>query len=98
MLWVVPYISPDSPAFRDLEREGLLLRAADGLPAIRRWWNGFSAILDLSDPAAVAWFHDRSDALIDLGVYGFKFDGDTVGALRSAVKPGDVIPEVLIQD
>src|SRR5690625_6084822 len=36
MLWVVPYISPDSPAFRDLEREGLLLRAADGLPAIRR--------------------------------------------------------------
>src|SRR5699024_4853838 len=92
MLWVVPYISPDSPAFRDLEREGLLLRAADGLPAIRRWWNGFSAILDLSDPAAVAWFHDRADALIDLGVDGFKFDGADVGDFRSDDLTGGLLP------
>lgn len=92
MLWVVPYISPDSPAFRDLEREGLLLRAADGQPAIRRWWNGFSAILDLSDPAAVAWFHDRADALIDLGVDGFKFDGADVGDFRSDDLTGGLLP------
>src|SRR5690625_7800243 len=87
MLWVVPYISPDSPAFRDLEREGLLLTAADGLPAIRRRWNGSSAILDLSDPAAVAWFHDRAAALSDLGVDGLKVDRGDVVDTRSDALP-----------
>lgn len=92
MLWVVPYISPDSPAFRALEPAGLLLKAADGNPAIRRWWNGFSAILDLSDPDAVAWFHDRADALLELGVDGFKFDGADVGDFRADDLTGGLQP------
>lgn len=92
MLWVVPYVSPDSPAFRELERQGLLLVAADGSPALRRWWNGVSAILDLSNPDAVAWFHDRAAALIDLGVDGFKFDGADVGDFRADDRTGGLAP------
>lgn len=83
MLWVVPYISPDSPAFRELEAAGLLLRGADGLTALRRWWNGISAILDLSNPRAVDWFHERAEALLALGVDGFKFDGADVADFRT---------------
>ncbi|TGO05143.1 glycoside hydrolase family 31 protein [Serinibacter arcticus] len=78
MLWVVPFISPDSAAFRDCERDGLLVRNADGRTAIRRWWNGFSALLDLSNPTAVAWLTDQFDALVDIGVAGFKFDAGDV--------------------
>lgn len=75
VLWLVPYISPDSPNFRRLEADGLLLRA-DGDTAIRRWWNGFSAILDSTNPAALQWLRDELDALVDgFGVDGFKFDG-----------------------
>jgi alpha-glucosidase (family GH31 glycosyl hydrolase) len=54
MLWVVPFVSPDSAAFRELEAKGLLVRDRNGDTAIRRWWNGFSALLDLTDPAATA--------------------------------------------
>lgn len=82
MLWVVPYVSPDSPAFRELEAAGLLLRAADGQTALRRWWNGVSALLDLSEPRAAEWFHSRAEALLALGVDGFKFDGADVADFR----------------
>ncbi len=83
VLWVVPFISPDSLAFRECERDGLLVRNADGTTAVRRWWNGFSALLDLSNPAAVAWFTDQLDALVDLGVAGFKFDAGDVRDYRA---------------
>ena len=68
------------------------VRTAEGNPAIRRWWNGFSALLDLSNPDAVAWFHDRADALIALGVDGFKFDGADVGDFRADDLTGGMSP------
>ncbi|WP_218192332.1 glycoside hydrolase family 31 protein [Brachybacterium vulturis] len=92
MLWVVPYISPDSPAFRRLEGAGLLLRGADGHTALRRWWNGVSAVLDLSEPQAVQWFHEQADALCALGVDGFKFDGADVGDFRDDDLTGGLRP------
>lgn len=83
MLWLVPFVSPDSPTFRRLERDGLLLRDGDGRTAIRRWWNGFSALLDPSNPAAVAWLTGELDALMrETGVDGFKFDGGDVRDYR----------------
>lgn len=92
MLWVVPYISPDSPAFRELEAAGLLLCGTDGQTALRRWWNGVSALLDLSNPQAVDWFHDRADALLALGVDGFKFDGADVSDFRDDDQTGGLAP------
>ncbi|MCU1406572.1 MAG: putative glycoside hydrolase [Glaciihabitans sp.] len=82
MLWVVPYISPDGAVFRELRDAGHLLRGADGEVAIRRWWNGYSAILDLTDPAAVDWFRGRLDSLRSLGIDGFKFDGGDIRDFR----------------
>jgi alpha-glucosidase len=39
------------------------------------WWNGFSAVLDFSNPTAVTWFKNRLDFLQHTyGVDGFKFD------------------------
>ncbi len=81
MLWLVPFVSPDSDTFRELRARDLLLRGADGETAIRKWWNGYSAVLDATNPAAVAWLHGELDTLIaDFGVDGFKFDaGDIYG-------------------
>ncbi|MFF0740249.1 glycoside hydrolase family 31 protein [Streptomyces sp. NPDC004111] len=76
MLWVVPFISPDSATFREMEAKGLLIRDRTGDTAVRRWWNGFSALPDLTNPAAVDWITGQLDALRDeTGVDGFKFDG-----------------------
>jgi alpha-glucosidase (family GH31 glycosyl hydrolase) len=75
MLWLVPFVSPDSATFRALEHAGLLIRDAAGEPVVRRWWNGFSASLDLTNPEAVAWLTRELDALTsEIGVDGFKFD------------------------
>ncbi|CAI6083196.1 glycoside hydrolase family 31 protein [Cohnella sp. JJ-181] len=75
MLWVCPFVSPDSAAFRELEPQGLLLKDREGKTAIRKWWNGYSAVLDCTDPRAVAWIHGRLDALqAAYGIDGFKLD------------------------
>lgn len=43
------------------------------------WWNGASAVLDLSNPGAEKWFTSELQHLVDeYGVDGFKFDaGDS---------------------
>ncbi|TYB62354.1 glycoside hydrolase [Nonomuraea sp. PA05] len=84
MLWVVPFVSPDSAAFRELEQRRLLIRDRSGNTAVRRWWNGFSALLDLTAPAAVAWLTGQLDALVEeTGVDGFKFDAGDIRDYRA---------------
>jgi alpha-glucosidase (family GH31 glycosyl hydrolase) len=80
MLWVCPQVSSDGRLFLDLRDAGLLVRDAAGEPAIRKWWNGYSALLDLTNPKAADWLQGQLDALTrDFGIDGFKFDaGDFV--------------------
>lgn len=76
MFWVCPYISPDSPEYRELASKGyLVMDAKEDKPAIYGWWNGFSAILDMSNPKAKEWLISRLCKMQELyGVDGFKFD------------------------
>lgn len=75
MLWTCPFVSPDSVVFRDLIAKGYLIRDDSGEVAIRSWWNGWSAILDCTNPEAVTWYRSILDNLmVQLGVDGFKFD------------------------
>ncbi len=84
MLWVCPMISPDSAAYRHLADQGLLLRGHDGRPAIRPWWNGHSALLDMTHPGAIAWMDERLRRLQrDYGIDGFKFDAGDFASYRS---------------
>jgi alpha-glucosidase (family GH31 glycosyl hydrolase) len=76
MLWLVPYITPDTVTFRELRDQGFLLRKPDGEPIIMEWWDGFGAGLDVTNPAAVAWLHEQLDILVHvIGIRGFKLDG-----------------------
>jgi alpha-glucosidase (family GH31 glycosyl hydrolase) len=87
MLWLVPFVSPDSETFRKLHSRGWLVRRPDGEPAVRRWWNGYSSILDLTHPDAVGWLRTQLGSLIsNFGVDGFKFDAGDVRDYR----PDDV--------
>ena len=89
MLWVCPFVSSDSPAYRTLLKEGglVLNTPASGSsgsawysldepdPATVRWWNGKSAVLDFTHPNAVRWFKGELDRLsLEFGVDGFKLD------------------------
>jgi len=75
MVWLCPFVSPDCDVYRDLMHKKYLVTDDNGEPAIVRWWNGASALLDLTNPDAFNWFKSQLDRLVtDYGVDGFKLD------------------------
>ena len=90
ILWMCPWVGMDLPAFRRIAwgtnpddvkgyptKGGFLMNGS--VPAAVRWWNGYSALLDLTHPNARAWFKEQLDGLVrDFGADGFKFDGGGV--------------------
>lgn len=77
MLWVVPFISPDSPVYRELAKKKLLVfeNEEKTKPAVANWWNGMSALVDLSNPEGANWFKRELTKLVQkYGVDGFKLD------------------------
>lgn len=85
MLWICPFISPDSKVFRELEAKKYLLLDSEGnknkewkntkKPLLISWWNGYSACLDLTNPGARKWLTDKLHFLQkEYGVDGFKLD------------------------
>jgi alpha-glucosidase (family GH31 glycosyl hydrolase) len=84
MLWVCPYITPDGIVYTNLHlgqtEKGntvwILNRDRPSLPAIMHWWDGFSAVVDLTNPQGRQWLKGQLDRLRSVyGVDGFKFDG-----------------------
>lgn len=86
MLWICPFVTADSEMFRYLAQEGMLIldpqttqdilwANTQNRAAIIRWWNGASALLDLSNPRTMEWFINELDHLVEeYGVDGFKLD------------------------
>ncbi|MBK7132007.1 MAG: glycoside hydrolase [Bacteroidales bacterium] len=75
MVWICPFISPDCDVYRSLARSKYLVTDKTGKPAIVRWWNGASGLLDLTNPKAADWFKSQLNILTnDYGVDGFKLD------------------------
>ncbi|WP_197274740.1 glycoside hydrolase family 31 protein [Halolactibacillus sp. JCM 19043] len=75
MLWICPYITPDTVEYRYLKDHDLLVKNPDETIFITEWWNGHSAVLDLTNPKTRHWLDQQLQQLKDLGVAGFKFDG-----------------------
>ena len=78
-LWVCPFVSMDSREYRSIAGKGAFCAGADRTPAAVKWWNGKSAVLDLTSPVAVKWFSERLASLVrEFGIDGFKFDAADV--------------------
>lgn len=92
MLWVCPFVSPDTEVFRKGTTENHFLKYPEGHSvagaprtvfndvAMIGWWNGYSALLDFSNTKAQDWFKAELQFLVDeYKVDGFKLDaGDAV--------------------
>lgn len=75
-LWVPPFFNPDSRLFREGAAQGYFLcHPATGEPALIRWWQGYGAALDMSNPGALDWWLRGLRRLqSEYGIDGFKFD------------------------
>lgn len=92
MLWVCPFVSPDSPEYRELAQKGaFVLDAEEDRPAVVQWWNGYSALLDMSNPVAREWLSDKLHGMqTEYGVDGFKFDaGDAYNYVAGKIRVFD---------
>jgi len=74
-LWVCPFVSADSTIYRELAVQDYLIKGKDGKTKIIKWWNGYSACLDLTNPKAYAWLLNSLKKLQkEYSIDGFKFD------------------------
>ncbi len=84
ILWMCPYYTPDGAFWKeqwlDYSRKGdtiwIVNAENPAFPAVMQWWDGFSNVIDLSNPKGEAWFKEQLDYLVEeYGVDGFKLDG-----------------------
>ncbi len=88
MVWVCPFVSPDSKKGRDLEKKGYFVRRkGTDEAAVVKWWNGYSFAYDLSNPEAYRYLKSEFTRLQTLyGIDGFKLDaGDPERYLQEDV-------------
>ena len=97
MVWISPFVSPDSKTFRKLlANEGSFLMDAfdPEICKIVSWEGGYSAILDLTQPVVKISFQNQ---LLDLqketGVDGFLFSGGNSAYYENTVSNGGSSPE-----
>ncbi|GAB6010435.1 glycoside hydrolase family 31 protein, partial [Dysgonomonas reticulitermitis] len=76
MLWICPFVSADSPEYRELASKGYLIKKKGSQsPAIIHWWNGQSACYDLTNSEAFNYFVNVLKKMqSEYGVDGFKLD------------------------
>lgn len=93
MLWICPFITPDTFEYRQTKALDLLIKTPEGKPFITEWWNGYSAVLDMSNPKAAKWLEEQLNVLQEMGIDGFKFDaGDSLYYREDNVTFEDVNP------
>ncbi|MGE4288700.1 MAG: glycoside hydrolase family 31 protein [Salinivirgaceae bacterium] len=94
MLWVCPFISPDSDVHRKLDSENLLMKDENLQSATIHWWNGISSVLDLTNPEAESWFYAQLDFLVtEFGVDGFKFDAGDPFYYKGLKSHKEILPD-----
>lgn len=74
MLIEEPYIDESLPVFREAADAGLLARDEAGAPVVLEKWWGRGGLVDMTDPAARAWWWSRHRPLVADGVAGWWSD------------------------
>jgi alpha-D-xyloside xylohydrolase len=73
-VWINPYIAQKSPLFAEGAGEGYFLKRPNGLTWQTDLWQPGMAIVDFTNPAAVAWYQGHLRRLMAMGVDCFKTD------------------------
>ncbi|MBW7473718.1 alpha-xylosidase [Paenibacillus oenotherae] len=73
-VWINSYIGQKSPLFKEGKENGYLLKTKEG--DVWQWdmWQAGMGIVDFTNPAAVRWYQEKLERLVDMGVDSFKTD------------------------
>jgi alpha-glucosidase (family GH31 glycosyl hydrolase) len=95
-LWITPFFEKGSDHYEFLNEKRYLVMDSTGQePYTVEWWNGTSALIDLSNPKAYDWYLQKLKGLQDrYGVSGFKLDaGDAEYMMQGSYTTyGDISP------
>lgn len=73
-LWQLPYIATESRLYAEGARNGFFAKREDGSPYLINGFFGPAAVIDFSNPAAVAWYQSKVRPLLEMGVSAIKTD------------------------
>ena len=73
-LWINPYVAQKSPLFAEGAREGYFIKRTNGRVWQTDLWQPGMAIVDFTNPAAVAWYQGHLRRLLEMGADCFKTD------------------------
>jgi alpha-glucosidase len=76
MLWVTPFVSPDSREYKEISKfNGFVSKKGSKKLALTKWWNGYSACMDFTNPKTSDWLKAKLTHLqTEYGIDGYKFD------------------------
>jgi alpha-D-xyloside xylohydrolase len=81
-LWQLPYFTPKNPLYNELFDRGYAVLDPDGRPPTE------DAILDFSNPDAVAWYQEKLAGLLGMGVGAIKVDFGEAAPLNGKYASG----------
>ena len=73
-VWINPYIGQKSCLFKEGKENGYLVKKKDGSVWQTDLWQPGMALVDFTNPDAVAWYQGKLKTLLDMGVDCFKTD------------------------
>jgi alpha-glucosidase (family GH31 glycosyl hydrolase) len=68
-------VNEENPDYAVAAANNYLVHNSKGVVQNISWWHGSGALLDYTNPDAVAWWHKKMDLVLNAGVDGFKCDG-----------------------
>jgi alpha-glucosidase (family GH31 glycosyl hydrolase) len=78
-MWTTSMVNVENPDYDFCVENNFLVRNGNGEVRPINWWKGSGALIDYSNPDAVAWWHGNMDRVLNIegsgmGIDGFKTD------------------------
>jgi len=71
ILWITSAVNTDDPGYEDALKQKFFVPGFEKY----KWWKGTGGLIDFTNPQALAFWHQRMDKALDLGIDGWKCDG-----------------------